>query len=406
MDIARRLHLPDHPWLSAPPLTRLLSLLNEDELTARLVGGCVRDCLLGREITDIDIACSLLPQESMSRLQKAGIKVIATGIKHGTITAVTDKRNFEITTLRRDEENYGRHARVAFTDNWLEDARRRDFTINALYLDGDGSLYDPCNGLTDISARRIRFIGDANDRIREDALRILRFFRFSARIGDGELEPEGLAACIKNKKLIDNLSGERLAQEIFKILEAEQLLPVIKVMDRSGILAHILPGHGDLAKFNDYVRLENALERADPLARLACLAGPAVEEISHHLRLSNRQAKILTAYEARDIPIDPEMSEKTIRQSLYQYGRAPFVFALLQSWAEQGADAGDENYGHILDYAEEWQIPDFPVKGRDLMARGIKGGPEMGRILQRLEQEWLASDFTCSTEQLLEKIIR
>ncbi|VAW04796.1 CCA tRNA nucleotidyltransferase, partial [hydrothermal vent metagenome] len=390
MDIARKLHLPDHPWLSAPPLTRLLSMLNEDELTARLVGGCVRDCLLGREITDIDIACSLLPQEAMLRLQKAGIKVIPTGIKHGTITAVIDKNNFEITTLRRDEENYGRHARVAFTDDWLEDARRRDFTINALYLDGNGSLYDPCNGLTDISARRIRFIGDANDRIREDALRILRFFRFSARIGDGELEPEGLAACIKNKKLIDNLSGERLAQEIFKILKAEQLLSVIRVMDRSDILAHILPGHGDLVKFNDYVRLENALGRSEPLARLSCLVGPAVDKISRHLRLSNHQAKILSGYATHDIPIDPEMTEKSIGKAIYQNGREKFIFALLQNWAEQGAEAGDVNYGHILAYAEGWQIPDFPVKGRDLMARGIKGGPEMGRILHRLEREWLA----------------
>ncbi|PCI50109.1 MAG: hypothetical protein COB49_03975 [Alphaproteobacteria bacterium] len=388
MKVVKALILEDHPWLRSKSLIRLLHILNTDGLNARMVGGCVRDALLGREIIDIDLACSLTPEGSRTRLENAKIKVIPTGLKHGTITAVIDKRSYEITTLRRDVETDGRHAKVVFIDDWAEDARRRDFTFNALYLDGDGSLYDPCGGLADLKAGRVRFIGDAHKRIQEDALRILRFFRFAAQIGEGKLDPIGLAACIRNKGLIDNLSGERLAQEIFKILQAENLLPIIEVMADSGILEKVLPGHKPLDKFNDFVRLENDLGRCDILMRLSCLCAG---DVSRHLKLSNSQAKTLRQYAGQDIAVYPGMNEKDIRKSVYLSGRQVFIFALLQSWA------GDE----VLRYAENWTIPTMPVQGRDLIRAGFAAGPALGVKLKSLETAWVESDFRLSKQELL-----
>ncbi len=389
MKVIRTLVLEDFPWLKSKPLIRLLHILNFDGIKARMVGGCVRDALLGREIIDIDIACSLGPEKTIRRLESEGVKVIPTGLKHGTITAVIDKRHFEITALRRDVETYGRHAKVAFTDDWLADAERRDFTINALYLDIDGCLYDPCAGLGDLEARRVRFIGDADLRIGEDALRILRFFRFAAQVGEGKLDPTGLEACIRNKNLIDNLSGERLAQEIFKILKAENLLPIIKVMADSGILEKILPGHGGLEKFNAFVELENEFGRCDLLARLSCLCP---KDISRHLKLSNNQAKILRQYAEHNISINSHMSEKDIRKYIYGYGRDVFIFALLKNWV------GDE----ALSYANSFIIPTMPVKGRDLINIGFIAGPEIGTKLKRLEGIWIDSDFKLTREELIE----
>ncbi len=388
MKSIRKLDLIDHPWIKDPPLIKLLTILNSDGLNAKMVGGCVRDSLLGREIIDIDLACSLAPEASMARLDSANIKVIPTGLKHGTITAVIDKSHFEITTLRRDVVTDGRHAKVAFTDNWAEDAKRRDFTFNALYLDGDGSLYDPCNGLADLNVRHVRFIGDADQRIREDALRILRFFRFAAQIGGSTLDSEGLQACIRNMDLIDNLSGERLTQELFKILGARNLLPVIRVMADCGILEKILPDHESLEKFDEFVRTENELGRCDILMRLACLCP---KNLCHHLMLSNEQTKALHQYTGHDIIISPEMSKKDISRAIYESGREIFIFALVQS----GTSC------EILNYAENWPSPTLPVKGRDLIKAGFVAGPEIGVKLKHLEAVWVDSDFKLSKEELL-----
>ncbi len=404
MEIVKKIPVSDHPWLRMPSLVNLLDILNRDGLNARMVGGCVRDALLGRKIIDIDMACSLRPEETMRRLKKAGVKVVPTGLKHGTITAVVDKHNFEITALRRDEETYGRRAKVVYIDDWQEDARRRDFTINALYLDADGSLYDPCGGLRDIAARRVCFIGDADQRIHEDALRILRFFRFAAQIGQGEMDPAGLAACLKNKSLIDKLSGERLAQEVFKILGSETLLPVMKVMDEGGILDKIIPNHEDIQELNAYVRVEKALGKCNILARLSCLLrkdNEAIENINRHLKLSNKQVKILKNYANHDISLQTDMSQKDIRRVIYHYGRDLFIFALLQSWAHAAGDENHEAWRKILAYGEAWPIPVFPVQGKDLMAGGLKSGVEIGRKLRALEQEWAQSDFQLTREEML-----
>ena len=400
MQVVRKLAPGDHPWLRSKPLVRLLHILNSEKLNVRLVGGCVRDALLGRDIIDIDLACCLTPDVTMSRLKSADVKVIPTGLKHGTVTAVIEGHSFEITTLRRDVETDGRHAKVAFTGDWAEDARRRDFTFNALYLDEDGSLYDPCDGLKDLDARRVRFIGNADQRIEEDALRILRFFRFAAQIGQGELESSGLKACIRNRNLIDNLSGERLAQELFKTLKADNLLAIIKVMADKDILQKIVPNHRGLDIFNDFVRLEDTIGRCDILARLSCLLVGDGAEASRKLRLSNRQAKTLNQYMTHDIRISYGMSQQEIREMIYRSGRAVFIFALLQYWSSRESDS----FTAFLSYAEEWPIPVYPVLGRDVMAAGVAAGPELGQILKKLEALWLGSDFKLSKEDLLAQL--
>ncbi|NOZ42962.1 MAG: CCA tRNA nucleotidyltransferase [Alphaproteobacteria bacterium] len=398
-----KLELRDHPWLTAEALTILLKILNSDRLNARMVGGCVRDALSGQEIGDIDLACRLSPPAAVARLKKAGIKVIPTGIKHGTITAVVNKCHFEITSLRRDTETDGRRARVSFIDDWGADAKRRDFTINALYLDADGSLYDPCGGLDDIAAGRVRFIGDADQRITEDALRILRFFRFAATIGRGKPDLAGLSACIRHRDMIDHLSGERLMQEMFKILRAENLLSVIRVMADKGILDKIIPGHKNLADFNDYVRVENKLGRCNILARLSCLVPGnqvAPAKIIHRLKLSRKQADSLTAFCRHDITITADICQKDIRKAIYLSGRDVVIFALLQA----GKKLGEEPLSHWLEYAQGWQPPVFPLLGRDLINMGLTAGPELGKILKALENEWLDSDFLLTKVQLTARV--
>jgi len=411
MKVLKRLDLNVHSWLKNPALVRLLDILNQDGLKVRMVGGCVRDTILGRDISDIDLASSLSPEEAMARLEKADVKVIPTGLKHGTITAVMDKNNFEITTLRRDEETDGRHATVAFTDNWGEDAKRRDFTYNALYLDGDGSLYDPLNeplndplkqlgsGFGDVMARRTRFIGNAEARIKEDALRILRFFRFSAQIGQGELDPEGLSACIAQKNLIDNLSGERLAQELFKTLKADYVIPIMAVMAECGILDKILPMPHDLKKFKNFVTLEKTLGRCDILGRLSCLLVKGGQNIGRHLKLSNKQSNILARYGGHDVIITQDMSEKNMRKAIYDAGRDVFIFALLEYWAKAEMPSGRD----MLHYAENWPIPIFPLSGRTLIKAGRRPGPKLGQTLKNIEGEWVDSDFTLTKQELYKR---
>ena len=394
MKVVRKLNLDDYPELKSKSLTILLGILNSDGLNARMVGGCARDALLGRKIIDIDIACSLAPEISMKRFDKAEIKVIPTGLKHGTITAVINGQHFEITTLRRDVETDGRHAKVAFTDDWGTDAARRDFTINALYLDEDGSLYDPCDGLGDLEGRQVRFIGDAGERITEDALRILRFFRFAAQIDGAELDKAGVAACMENKNLIGHLSGERLAQELFKILAADNVVSILNKMDKAGIIAEILPNYKDCEKACNYIQFENKMGRCDILARLSCLIGEKVDDISRHLKLSNSQAKTLKEYNEHDIIVHDALNKKDARKYIYLWGRDVFIFALLQNSLNC----------QMLDFAESWAIPIFPLLGRDLIKVGIKAGPTLGQNLKRLENEWIEGDFNLSKEELISRI--
>lgn len=363
----------------------------------RFVGGAVRDSLIGRLVQDVDLATSLAPEEVMARLKKAGIKVVPTGLKHGTVTAVCQGRAFEVTTLRHDVETYGRHAEVKFHDDWAADAARRDFTINALYLGADGTLYDYFGGEEDIEAGRVRFIGDAAKRITEDALRILRFFRFHAWYGKGDLDPGGLKAVAEKLGLLDVLSEERVRDEILKLLRAPDPVPVVAVMVRAGVLQHVFPGRGfDLKKLEAVVALENELDRVSALRRLAALVAldkPGALEVSARLKLSNRQRSRLTTMVT--VPLPSNLTEVAVRRDIYLNGLESFCDRLVLNGGEA------QKIKPLLDFADGFKVPKFPVGGGDLRRAGIPPGIKMGETLKALEARWLDSDFILSKDQLL-----
>lgn len=395
MKPAGQINLVGQDFIQKPQLQRLFSILNQDGLNARLVGGCVRDILLGKNaIGDLDIACSLSPEESMKRLKDHKAHVIPTGLKHGTITAVIDRQHFEITALRHDVKTDGRHAEVAFTDDWQGDAARRDLTFNAIYMDLDGTYYDPCGGVDDLKAQKIRFIGDSVQRIQEDALRILRFFRFAAQFATFEMDEEGLVACSEQKALITGLSGERLAQELWKLLPGAAAGDVIPVMVKNGILDHILPDHVGDEVFIDYVRTEEILGRCFVEGRLAALL-PQIperaEKMARHLKLSNKHiTQISNLAEERDWP--EKLSEKALRREVYLYGRDVVGHHLILKGVMDKS---------LYDLVDGWEIPKFPLRGQDLIDKGTAAGPAVGRAMKQLEQQWIDSDFSLSREDLL-----
>ena len=260
-------NLGDAVWLTQGPLARLLAVLDRDGEEARVVGGAVRNALIGEPIAEIDVATTAVPDEVLRRVTAAGFKPVPTGIEHGTITVVIDRHPFEVTTLRQDVETYGRHAKVAFGRDWKTDAERRDFTINALSAARDGTVYDYVGGLADLEARRVRFIGDPAKRIAEDYLRILRFFRFHAAYGHGHPDPEGLAACIAGRDGLDQLSRERVRMELMKLLLAPHAAPTLTAMTDSGLLVRFIGGVPYLASFGNMVKVEAAIGvPADPCA--------------------------------------------------------------------------------------------------------------------------------------------
>ena len=386
-----QLNLSDAKWLRAPELRALMSVLNDYPGEARIVGGAVRDALLNifwqkkRKVGDVDIASTLTPEENMKRLERAGIKVIPTGLKHGTVTAVIDKKHFEITTLRKDVSTDGRHAVVEYTDDWEEDAKRRDFTINALYLDMDGTVHDPLNGFNDLKAARVCFIGDANERITEDALRILRFFRFSSDIEVGGVDEAGMLACVENKSLIANLSGERIWQEFQKILGSKRVSQAIPVLATIGILREILPDAKSYDRFLKYVKLEKKFKRTDVLGRLSCLL-PRDESIilktAKYLKLSNSDRDHLVKY-ADDYPTH-DLETKSLRKVIYKFGKGVVIHNLIKR--------GDLD-AKTLAYINDYEIPEMPYRGQDLIDQGWPAGREVGAELKRLEQDWIDNDF-------------
>lgn len=378
-------------WLKNDALIEVMNVLNEGDACARIVGGTVRDALLNiywnrsKKIGDIDIASTLKPEANMKRLVRAGIKVIPTGLKHGTITAVIGKKHFEITTLRRDIETDGRHAIIEYTDDWMEDAKRRDFTINALYLDLDGTVYDPLGGFADLKSAKVRFIGDAHARIKEDALRILRFFRFSSDIEVGGVDETGMLACVELKDMIHGLSGERIWQELKKILRSKRVMQVIPVLAAIGILREIIPEYNGYDRMLKFVKYEKKLKRKDPLSRLGCLLpkdDDKIIEFSKSLKLSKKEKNRLLAF-ALPYP-KHDLTAKTLRRVLYRHGKDVVIFNLI----EKG-----EMDQKTLSFIENYKIPVMPFKGADLIAEGWSAGPEMGAELKRREAEWIANDF-------------
>src|SRR5213083_3580307 len=291
--------LDDAPWLRSGPTARALELLSGNGEEARVIGGAVRNALLKIPVGDIDIATTALPDEVIRRAKAAGIKSVPTGIDHGTVTLVVDAQPFEITTLREDTETFGRKAKVAFGRDWVRDAERRDFTINGLSVDADGIVHDHVGGLADIEARRVRFIGDAGQRIAEDYLRILRFFRFHAAYGEGVPDPEGLAACIEGRAGLEQLSRERVRMEALKLLIAKHAVPTLALMTETGLLEQVLGGVPLLASFSNMVKLEAALALApDAIRRVGALAISVIEDaerLRERLRLTNAEYERLAS---------------------------------------------------------------------------------------------------------------
>jgi poly(A) polymerase len=379
--------LAAQPWLNDPATLRVMAALaSAGGLDcARFVGGCVRNSLVGQDVDDIDIATRLQPEETMAALKTAGIKAVPTGLAHGTVTAVADRRPFEITTLRRDVVTDGRRAVVAFTDDWGEDAQRRDFRLNALYADWTGAVFDPTGGgLEDALAGRVVFVGDPHRRIEEDHLRILRFFRFFAWYGRAGPDAEGLAACAAHADSLSRLSAERVSKELLKLLAAPDPCRSVAAMREAGVLARLIPVVDDLASFEAIVALT-----PDPVLRLSALLPDVPERvaaIARGLRLPRTVETRLAA--AAGGPIDPATPDVALRVLLYRLGTEAVVDRLARGQAATGTSAEG-----ALAAVRDWTPRRVPVGGRELVRLGVSPGPETGRILKAFEDEWVAADF-------------
>jgi len=390
--------------MTAPATAAVIAALQAagGPTAARFVGGCVRDTLLlrdGPEI-DIDVATPLTPEAVVRALTDAGLKAVPTGIDHGTITAVARGRPVEITTLRRDVVTDGRHAVVAFTLDWAEDAARRDFRLNALYADPDGTLHDPTGcGVDDALAGRVVFVGDPTTRIREDYLRILRFFRFLAHYGQGPADAAAVAACAALRAGLGGLSAERVSKELLKLLAAPDPRPAVRLMTTTGVLAAVLPEAGPLARFEGLVAL--GADGVDPVLRLAALlAGPVGDTVARRLRLPNRVRDRLAAACTPDLDLTPAMTGAAVRAAVWRSGAEAVADRMRLARASRPSDA----WRNLLAVADHWTPPPFPVTGDDVVAAGAPPGPAVGRILKALQQGWLEADFQPDREALLARL--
>jgi poly(A) polymerase len=385
------------PWLREAPLGDLLAVLDGGGEEARVVGGAVRNTLLGEPHGDIDIATTAVPDEVVRRVVAAGLKAVPTGVEHGTLTVVADGRPFEITTLREDVETFGRHARVVFGRSWRRDAERRDFTMNALSASRDGAVYDYVGGLADIGARRVRFIGDPAQRISEDYLRILRFFRFHAAYGEGALDPEAVSACIAGRAGLDHLSRERIRMELIKLLLARHAVPVLAAMTQAGLLEQVIGGVPQLASFTNMAKLEAELALApDPVRRLGALGVSVVEDaerLRERLRLANTEFERLASMADRWRQITWRVGEQAGRSLLYRLGPVAFSDRVLLAWTRAPEGAADPHWRALATLPARWTAPVFPLKAAHFIARGMPKGPRLGAALAAAEEAWIAADF-------------
>ncbi len=411
--------IPPQPWMTAPETGAVIRALTAGGGEVRFVGGCVRDAIAGRPVGDIDIATPEPPVRVMELLEAAGIKAIPTGIGHGTVTAIGESRKFEITTLRRDLETDGRHARVDFIDDWVVDARRRDFTINTLSSTPDGDVYDPLGGLDDLGQGRVRFVGVPKERIEEDLLRLLRFFRFQAAYGRPPADQEALAACRIMAPRLCELSGERVRDEMFRILLAPDPADSAVLMRGVGAFDAILPEAGDVGRLRMLTWLEGTALKMetvapDALRRLAALLDPecggaGAEAVARRLRLSNREADRLAAA-AAPVQVSPDGDAPELRRTLRRLGAETVRDLSLLAWAGELAVTPRlpaERTGawrHILEAADAWRPLAFPLRGRDVTALGVAPGPAVGRLLAAVEAWWEEGDYGPGREACLEKL--
>lgn len=398
----------DQDWFCDPISVRLLEILGTYGKPARYVGGCVRDALIGKAVHDIDIATPELPQTVLKLLKENAIKAIPTGIEHGTITAIIQGRSYEITTLRADILTDGRRAKVVFCEDWLEDAKRRDFTFNALSLDGEGTLYDPFDGQTDLRAGRVRFIGSAHERIAEDYLRLLRFFRFNAYYAKSGVDEEALQACCDMANGLNQLSGERVAQELLRLLEAPRPAKWINLMIRHDIIQKIIP---DILRQSELEMLCAFEDHPDGMRRLACLL-PACEEaiknVAKRLRLSNQNYKRLRLARCTDMLLDPMKGQNHLRCFLYRNGTQAARDQLFLYWAEKGFSGIGPREQQVLSQIDDWQSAPvaFPLKGADLLEQGFQAGPRMGHRLKEIEFWWCENGCYGNKDDCLRELTR
>lgn len=390
-------------WHDIKGVRKLFSSL---ENKARFVGGCVRDALLDKELGDIDIATPLLPEEVITRLEKNNIKVIPTGLKHGTVTAIIENNNFEITTLRKDVDCDGRHAEVEYTDNWEEDAARRDFTINAMSCTIDGKLFDYFGGTEDLKNGAVKFVGDARQRCREDYLRILRFFRFFAWYGKQKADNNAQQACATLAKGLDSLSGERIQKEMLKLLLAENPVPAISLMQDLQVIGHIIPGQINLYALQNLITLKY---KADTLSivRLAALmcGSTSTDELAGRWKMSNEHKDLLRTLISSEDNITHDTVVTSQKKILRKMGRNIFKHLVILKWSEErDPEKYRTDYEQMFALADNWEIPVFPITGGDIVKLGIKPGPRIGEILRKAEQLWEENNYQPDFEQIVEYI--
>lgn len=403
-------------WLQAPATRAVMAALEDAQPgSARFVGGCVRNALLHEPVEDVDIATTLLPNEVLKAAEAAGLKSVPTGLAHGTVTLIALSRPFEITSLRRDVQTDGRRAEVAFTQDWAQDAQRRDFHLNALYADASGQVFDPTGqGLEDLRARRIRFVGDAGQRIREDYLRILRFFRFSAWYGAGTFSPEALAACAAEKAGLARLSAERAWKELKRLLAADDPRAALKAMRQTGVLAQFLPEAQTDAP--NALGVLEALIGADldhhftpdPLLRFAALLQSAGHEAAQgcaaRLRLSRQESERLLAALRPQMRMVSFLSPREVRRALYGMGKEPFRDQVRLAWAQQNKARAVPQWRALLALADSWTRPHLPLSGEDILAAGTPEGPLVGAVRAEVEAWWIDCDFPDDQLALVERL--
>jgi poly(A) polymerase len=389
--------------MTAPETAAVMAALGE----ARFVGGAVRNALLGVNVSDIDIAVPMPPSEVIARLVAKDIKVVETGMDHGTVTAIVGTQAFEITSLRRDVATDGRHAVIAFTDDWSEDAARRDFTINAMYASASGEIFDFATGMEDLIAGKVRFMGEPGARIAEDYLRILRLFRFHAWYGKGDVDAQGLRAAADAKDKLKTLSAERIAKELLRLLEAGNPTPVLRVMAATGILSELLPGALQLPRLERLVEIDaDELAPRDGLLRLAALlpeGGDAAHAVADALKLSNADRLRLEQALSGE-RIAPQLSAPDARRLLYRVGVSRFRDKVRLAWAGAARSANAIQWRMLLAMADNWQRPRFPLSGLDVMQAGVPEGPEIGRVLALVEDWWIGGDFASDEGALRDRL--
>ncbi|MCL2715483.1 MAG: CCA tRNA nucleotidyltransferase [Alphaproteobacteria bacterium] len=402
MNAAQRI---DVAWLKSGGAARVLALLNSGGEEARVVGGAVRNALWGLEPGDIDIATTALPEEVVRRARGAGIRSVPTGIDHGTVTLIVDGQPYEVTTLREDTETFGRKARVVFGRDWQRDAARRDFTINALSADATGLVFDPVGGLADAALRRVRFIGDADQRIAEDYLRILRFFRIHAAFGIGAVDRESYLACIRGRDGLSLLSAERVHNEMVKLLLAPGAVTVAAAMAEGGLLLQLGAGVACPERLARMIRIEAELGLAGhPMRRLAALSVAVTEDatrLSARLRLSNAQTRMLESMGQCTGALGRK-DAAFARQLLYRLGADAFRDRVLLAWVRAGDDATSVRWHDLATLPQRWPVPKFPLRAGDFMRCGMTEGAALGQALAAAEGAWIAAGFPSDRQQLEE----